>query len=120
MGPALNTLFFSPRLMASRLNFMDPTWYMRLDPYARKQALKSLGKLGVFGAGAGAAGAVAGGKIGTDPRSSDFGKIRFGNTRLDPLGGFSQYLVAGSRLASGKSISSVTGQVSGSARGWAS
>jgi hypothetical protein len=86
--------------------------HARLDPYARKQALKSLGKTGcVRGRGRGR-GAVAGGKIGTDPRSSDFGKIRFGNTRLDPLGGFSQYLVAGSRLASGKSISSVTGQVS--------
>jgi hypothetical protein len=36
--------------------------------------------------------------IGTDPRSSEFGKIVSGNTVLDPLGGVSQVMVLGSRV----------------------
>jgi hypothetical protein len=36
--------------------------------------------------------------IGTDPRSSEFGKIVSGNTVLDPLGGVSQVMVLGSRI----------------------
>jgi hypothetical protein len=53
---------------------------------------------------------LAGAKLQGDPRSSDFAKIRFGNTRLDPLGGFQQYIRAGSQIASGKMISTTTGK----------
>jgi hypothetical protein len=45
-----------------------------------------------------------------DPRSSDFGKVRMGNTRIDPLGGLSQATVLLSRLGSGK-IKKVSGEV---------
>jgi len=115
-GPALNAAFFSPRLMASRLNFLDPTWYARESglggsPFARRQALKSAGKLAAFGGAAGLAETAAGGTVGYDPRSADFAKLKFGNTRLDVLGGFQQYVRLASQLATGKSISSTTGQV---------
>lgn len=40
--------------------------------------------------------------IEVDPRSSDFGKIRLGKTRLDPLAGLSQVTVLLSRIASGE------------------
>lgn len=40
--------------------------------------------------------------IETDPRSSDFLKIRFGDTRVDPLSGLIQATVLLSRLASGE------------------
>lgn len=49
--------------------------------------------------------------IETDPRSSDFGKIRIGNTRIDPLAGLSQVTVLLSRLASGSTKSSASGAV---------
>lgn len=40
--------------------------------------------------------------IGTDPRSSDFGKVKIGNTRLDPLAGLAQLIVFSARMASGE------------------
>lgn len=47
-----------------------------------------------------------------DPRSSDFGKIKIGKTRLDPLSGISQVTVLLSRLVSGQVKSSITGEIS--------
>jgi hypothetical protein len=49
-----------------------------------------------------ALGKLAGGKEEDDPRSTDFGKIRFGDTRVDLLAGLSQATVLVSRLASGE------------------
>src|SRR5436190_12300898 len=46
--------------------------------------------------------------VSMDPNSADFGKMRINNTRLDPAGGFQQYLVALSRLISGRTTSSAT------------
>jgi len=46
--------------------------------------------------------ALAGATIELDPRSSDFGKARFGNVRIDPLSGLSQTLVLLSREISGQ------------------
>ena len=45
-----------------------------------------------------------------DPTSADFGKVRIGDTRLDPGGGFLQFAVAYSRMYQGGSTSSSTGQ----------
>ena len=107
----LNALLFSPRLMASRLNHFNPSYYKNLHPFARKQAAQGILRL---------AGAVsmtlylaklAGADVNLDPRNSDFGKIRIGDTRIDIAGGFLQYLTVASRLASGEYVSSATGEV---------
>lgn len=108
----LNSLLFSPRLIASRVNLLfNPGYYAKLDPFARKQAIRGMTQL---------AGAVsltlwlaklAGADVGLDPRSADFAKIRVGNTRIDVAGGFQQYMVAAYRLAKGETVSSTTGQV---------
>lgn len=109
-APVLNGIFFSPRLMASRLNLLNPVYYTQLDPFVRKEAIKSL--LTFAGTGLTIAGLakLGGADVGTDPRSADFGKIKTGNTRYDPWGGFQQYIVAASRLLSGEMVSSTTGQ----------
>src|SRR5688572_2782366 len=106
MGEELNAVFFSPRLIASRLTVLNPKYYYDAPQFVRKEALKTLAGLASFTVLANGLGALAGSKITLDPRNSDFGKLKFGaNTRLDPAGGFSQYITAAARVLSGKSVS---------------
>lgn len=105
-----NALFFSPRLIKSRLDYLNPHWYYKLHPLARKQAIKGVTRLAATMAGILYTAHVAHAKLQGDPRSADFGKIRYGNLRFDPFGGFQQYVRAGSQIASGKMISTTTGK----------
>ncbi|MBW2006320.1 MAG: hypothetical protein JRI72_17305 [Deltaproteobacteria bacterium] len=110
-APLLNSLFFSPRLMASRLTLLNPIYYIRQPAFVRKEALKSLFAFaGAIATTLGLADMVPGVKVGKDPRSANFGKIIIGNTRIDIMGGFQQYLRAAGQLLSGKYISSTTGK----------
>jgi len=98
-GPFLNGLFFSPRLISSRLSLLNPVYYATLDPFVRKEAIKQLmatSALSVSGLTLAAAGGL---NVEADPRSTDFGKIRDGDTRYDVLGGFGQYITLFARLA---------------------
>jgi hypothetical protein len=107
----LNALLFSPRLAAARLSMLNPAYYIKLEPFARAEALKSL--LSFTGTGLTVLGMakLAGASIGVDPRSADFGKIKIGNTRIDVWGGFQQYARIAAQLITGKLISSTTGKV---------
>ncbi len=103
-----NTLF-SPRLFTSRIRMLNPGTYVMASPFVRKQYLKAfLTSASAWGMMSGLA-ALAGAEVSGDTNSSDFGKIKVGNTRLDPAGGYQQYLVAASRLMSGQTTSSATG-----------
>ncbi len=99
-APQLTAAFFSPRLMASRVNMLRPDNYVKLHPAVRKQAITSLLSFGGFAASLMTLAGMAGMDVETDPRSSDFGKLRMGNTRYDVLGGFGQYITLAARLAS--------------------
>ncbi len=106
----LNGIFFSPRLMASRVNLLNPMFYTKLDPFVRREALKTMlttGSMLLTTIGLAKAG---GANVVVDPRNSDFLKIKIGDTRLDTLGGLQQYLRLAAQLASGKVISSTTGK----------
>lgn len=107
----LNTIAFSPRLMASRLHLLNPFYYYKLHPVVRKEALKSL--FSFLGTGMTFLGLahMAGLEVGTNPNSSDFGKIKIGDTRIDIWGGFQQYIRLASQLMSGKMVSSTTGNI---------
>ena len=106
----LNASFFSPRLIASRMNLLNPHYYYKLDPYVRKEALKDLFAFVGAGATVLSLAKLGGAEVGADPRSADFGKIKIGNTRFDIWGGFQQYAVLASRLISGEMVSSTTGR----------
>lgn len=107
----LNATMFAPRLVASRVNLLNPLYYAGLNPTVRKEALKSL--VGFVGTGATVLGLakLGGAEVGTDPRSADFGKIKIGNTRLDIWGGFQQYIKLVAQLTSGQLVNSETGKV---------
>ncbi len=98
-------VLFSPRLVASRFQLLALQPLYHGSARTRKAIA---GEYARFILGAGivlALGAAAGGDLEDDPRSSDFGKIRFGKTRLDPMGGLIQPFVLMSRLVSGKTKS---------------
>lgn len=87
---ALNTFLFAPRFLASRFKLAvgQPLWSgtsksrkFALEQYARTLSGAAL----MYGLAK-----MAGAQVETDPRSTDFLKIRFGDTRLDPLGGLIQ------------------------------
>jgi len=103
-------IFFAPRLIASRLYFLDPTRYLKLPKELRLEYLRDMFSFLGFGSGILALAALNGAKIETDPRSADFMKARFENTRIDPWGGFLPYIVLASRLASGGMVSSTSGK----------
>ena len=106
---ALNSVFFAPRLMASRLNILNPLYYTKLAPPVRKEALKSLFATGSIVGTVLTLAKLNGAEVGIDPRSADFGKMKLGNTRYDILGGTQQYIRAAAQLITGEHISSTTG-----------
>lgn len=110
-APTLSDTLFSPRLWKSRLDMVNPVYYVKLSPPARKVALESIGSFtGVVSATLAAA-AAAGANVEMNPLSSDFGKIKVGDTRIDIMGGMQQNIVLAARELSGYKKSSTSGKV---------
>lgn len=107
----LSTTLFAPRLWAARLNTLNPVYYARLSPAARKVALENAGAFAAVASVVLGAAAALGAEIETDARSSDFLKIKFGDTRYDPFGGLQQNMVFAWRQLTGEKKSSQTGDV---------
>lgn len=112
---ALNTVFFSPRLMASRVNLMTKilqlSFYEKNNAFIRQQYWRDAFSFVALGSTVLGLAKLAGADVGDDPRSSDFGKIKIGNTRLDIWGGFQQYARMIGQMWAGEMVSSVTGRV---------
>jgi hypothetical protein len=88
----LNTWFFSPRLIAARFQMLNINWYRKQPWPVRKEAIKSMTEFIGVGSTLLALAKAGGMDVETDMRSTDFGKIRFGDTRWDIWGGFQQWV----------------------------
>lgn len=99
IAPELNMVLWSPRLLSRTFTMLNPKYYMDLDPFTRKEAIKSL--FAVAGASTimRTLGVLAGGSVTYNILSSDFLKNRFsGDKVVDPNAGFQQPIVAAARI----------------------
>jgi hypothetical protein len=112
----LNELFFAPRYVISRFQALtgQPLRFAK-DPAVKKLIAWEYGKTllgyGLFYGIVGTALHQLGATVEFDPRSSDFMKIKIGNTRWDPLSGVAQVTVALTRFATGQTKSLKTGKI---------
>jgi hypothetical protein len=117
----INVPFFSPRMLKSHLDVLfEPLsggggGFIGQEggtSFVRKQsALNLLKILAGTAAVLGLAAFFKRDSVEPDPRSSNFGKIRIGDTRFDVTGGWASIAILSSRLASMKTKSSITGEV---------
>lgn len=110
-APLLNGIFFSPRLMASRINMLNPAFYVKLDPFVRKEALKTMLSSGSIILTVLGLAKMGGASVETNPTNADWLKAKVGNTRFDVAGGLQQYLRLAAQLVTGHITSSTTGKV---------
>ena len=106
-GP-MNAGFFSLRLNLGRL--LTPRHLLSPNPRIRAEAAKNI--VAFVGTIMGVE--VLGEKLGLwdvekNPLSADFAKLRIGDTRVDPWGGFQQFAVFAARIATGDYKASTTG-----------
>lgn len=106
----VNNLFFSPRFLKSNIDLLTVHAFDKnISPFVRKQAALNLAKVvGTLGITYGVFNALKPGSVEPNPESSDFGKIKIGNTRFDISAGNSSLITLATRLAKQESKSSIT------------
>lgn len=98
--PLANQVVYSPRLMKAHLDMLNPYTYVRQsNKGVRLEYLRSAAGIAGVTATTNLLLHLAGGKSNMDMNSSDFGKVKFGDTHLDPMAGNQQYMVLMHRLA---------------------
>lgn len=108
----LAPLFFSPRFLASRLQLLSGSVLFGAPPAVKKMYIRDIGSTIAFGLVVLALFKYRGGAdVEDDPRSSDFGKIRLGDTRWDIWGGFQQPVRYIIQFLSGQKKSSASGKI---------
>ncbi len=108
IAPAANALFFSLRLNLGRL--LTPRHLVASNKYVRAEAWKNLTTfVGTFGGVILMGAALGWWDVERDPRSADFMKIRIGNIRVDPWGGYQQFVVFFARVITQTGLVSSTG-----------
>lgn len=113
MRVQLNAAFFSPRLMFSRFKYLNPSTYLSGDIpiQVRKEYAKDLASMMGIVLSTWGVTKLAGGEMETNPLSSDFGKAKFGNTRIEMFGGYSPYIRNLAQFVMNKSKSTYTGEI---------
>ncbi len=103
-APALNVMFYSPRLQAATIELPRTIGRMLLssNPYMRKEGALALTTFVGGGATLLTFLNAMGHKVELDPRSVDFGKIKVGDTRLDIWRGYLQYARFAAQMLTGE------------------
>lgn len=119
IAPALNAVFFSPRYVISRAQSVGDALGIVKKGHSRASEMAAADLVKFVGAGISllALMKVGGADVEIDPRSSDFGKIRVGNTSIDIWGGMqqlarytAQFITGQSKVASGKNRGQIRDQ----------
>lgn len=112
LGRKTNIAFFSPKFFQSNLDTLTAHIFDKEMPTAIKiEAGKNLASIvGGVGSIMVMANALKPGSADFDPRSSDFGKIRIGDTRFDITGGMASIVTLVARMLGGIK-SSTTGTI---------
>lgn len=108
---ALNATFFSPRLQVSRVQVVGDLVSPATTANARKVIARDLSEFYATGLGIMAMAEMAGAEVERDPQSSDFGKIKVGNTRYNYWGPFQPLATLVGRTVTGKIKSTATGKI---------
>lgn len=94
VAQVLGNTLYSPRALSAKLAFVNPTNYTTAEPLVRNEYWKGLARIGTsWGAFTGLASLSPDVSVSLDANNSDFGKIRIGNTRIDPGAGWQQLMV---------------------------
>jgi hypothetical protein len=113
---ALNAAFFSPRLQVSRAQVIGDLIDPRTTREARKVIARDLAEFYATGLGVMGMAKAGGAEVEMDPRSSDFGKIKVGNTRYNYWGPFQPLASLAGRMYTGQVKSTATGKIKDKAR----
>lgn len=98
-GKTVNNIFFSPKKLKGDIDTLTAFRGQKVSPLAKKIAAQNLGKVIMGTAAVLTTAYVLDPKsVEFDPRSSDFGKIKIGNTRFDMTGGSSSIVTLAARL----------------------
>lgn len=117
VGEALTAIFFAPRLVASRFQLLAGQPLYGGSNRTRKMIAQEYAR---FLMGVSVAIALAAmmrdeddetKPIEMDPRSANFGKVRFGDTFLDPLAGLAQVTTFLARVGTGESRTTTKGEL---------
>lgn len=105
LEPALNAVFFAPRLTKSRFDLLNPVYYAKLEPAARKVALRDMAALAGSQAALLGLAKTAGFDIDVNPVSTNFGKVKVGEkTWVDFTAGLAPILKLVAQEVAGEKV----------------
>jgi len=111
-SPIVKLILWAPKMLKGNIDVLTAHLGQDISPFARKQAAINLTKIVMTSATIMTlANAIKPGSAELDPRSSNFGKIKLGNTTYDFTGGASSLVVLAARQISGSTKSSSTGLI---------
>lgn len=99
IAPVLENTMWSSRLFAANTKFLNPFTYTSTPAPVRQEYINGALRMAATWTGFAGLAKMAGAEVNLDPSNSDFGKIKIGDTRVDPAGGMQQLMVFLARQA---------------------